>query len=298
LTLNLPENLLASRDIPDDVRSELSRVASRLDAVARRVYWLETAGSTNDLAARLADAGAEEGTVVVAEAQTAGRGRMGRVWHSPPGAGLYVSILLKPSPTAGPPHPRTPAPAQVRTHAPTHPYPPASALLTLAAGVALADGVQAATGLGAEIKWPNDLVVARRKLAGILAEAAAQGGALQFIVLGFGLNLRPAVYPPELAQRVTSIEAETNRPADRAVILAEILAGIAERYADLRQGRFDAILGAWRERAPSLRGSAVEWDSGGAMMRGRAEDVDDTGALLVRAGGNVHRLVAGEVRWV
>jgi BirA family biotin operon repressor/biotin-[acetyl-CoA-carboxylase] ligase len=273
LTLSLPENLLASRDVPDDVRSGLSRVRSRLNAVARRIYWLETAGSTNDVAARLAGAGAEEGTVVVAETQTAGRGRMGRVWHSPPGAGLYVSIVLTP------------------------PHTPAAALLTLGAGVALADGVQAATGLGAEIKWPNDLIVAGRKLAGILAESAAQGGALQFIVLGFGLNLRPAAYPPELAQRVTSIEAETNRPADRAVILAEILAAIAERYADLGQGRFDVILGAWRERARSLRGSAVEWDSGGAVMRGRAEDIDDTGALLVRAGGSVHRLVAGEVRW-
>jgi BirA family transcriptional regulator, biotin operon repressor / biotin---[acetyl-CoA-carboxylase] ligase len=282
LTSSLPEHLLASRDIPDDVRSELVRVASRLNTIARRVHWFETAGSTNDIAARLAGAGAEEGTVVVAETQTAGRGRMGRVWHSPPGAGLYVSIVLKPSPAA--------TPAIQRLHAP--------ALLTLGAGVALADGVQAATGLRVEIKWPNDLVVAGRKLAGILAESAAQGGALQFVVLGFGLNLRPAAYPAELARRVTSIEAETNRPADRAVILAEILAAIGERHADLEQGRFDAILGAWRERARSLRGSAVEWDSGGAPMRGWAEDIDDTGALLVRAGGHVHRLIAGEVRWV
>lgn len=286
--------------MPADVRRELSRVASRLNGIARRVHWLETAGSTNDIAARLAEAEAEEGTVVVAETQTAGRGRMGRMWHSPPGAGLYVSIVLKPAPASA----RAPTP--IRAHAPMpphtpalgHPRTPVPALLTLAVGVALADGIQAATGLRVEIKWPNDLVVARRKLAGILVEAAAQGGALQFIVLGFGLNLRPVVYPPELAQRVTSIEAETNRPADRALILAEILAAIAERYADLRQGRFDAILGAWRERAPFLRGSAVEWDSGGAKMRGLAEDIDDTGALLVRAGARVHRLVAGEVRWV
>ena len=275
--------------MPDGVRRELSRVASRFSgfsgfsglsgssgsrAVASRVYWLETAGSTNDIAARLADAGAEDGTVVVAEAQTAGRGRLGRVWHSPAGAGLYVSIVLRPSPTFAP------------------------ALLTLGAGVALADGGRASTGVRTEIKWPNDLMVSGRKLAGILTEAAAQGGALQFIVLGFGLNLRPAAYPPNLAQRVTSIEAETSRPADRAVILAEILAAIAERYADLQQGRFDAILGAWRERAGSLRGSAVEWDSGGVAMRGSAEDIDNTGALLVRSGGTVHRLVAGEVRWV
>jgi BirA family transcriptional regulator, biotin operon repressor / biotin---[acetyl-CoA-carboxylase] ligase len=281
LTLSLPDNPLAPRDVPDEVRSELSRVRARLNGMARRVHWLETVGSTNDIAARLADAGAEEGTVVVAEAQTAGRGRMGRVWHSPAGAGLYVSIVLRPSAGAG-------LSAQETS----------TALLTLGAGVALAQGVEAATGLAAEIKWPNDLVIARRKLAGILTEAAAAGSALQFIVLGFGLNLRQTAYPPELAQRVTSIEAETNRPADRAVLLAEILAAIAGRYADLRQGRFDAILSAWRARASSLRGSAVEWSSGGAIMRGRAEGIDDTGALLVRAGGSVQRLLAGEVRWL
>src|SRR5205814_8198155 len=121
-----------------------------------------------------------------------------------------------------------------------------------------------------------------RKLAGILAEAVAQGGNLEFVILGFGVNLRPAAYPPELADRATSIEAELNRPADRAMILAEILSALASRCADLRQGRFDAILGAWRARVPSLRGALVEWESPRGVQRGRAEDVDDTGALLVR----------------
>ena len=265
--------MIASLDMPPDVRAELSRVQPRLHGLARRVYWLETAGSTNDIAARLAEVGAEEGTLVVAEAQTAGRGRMGRVWHSPAGAGLYVSVILKPA------------------------FP--TALLTLGIGVALAEGVQAATGLPAEIKWPNDLLVAGRKLAGILAEAAsAQGSGLRFVVLGCGVNLRPAAYPPELRDRVTSIEAETNRPADRAVILAEILAAAASRYGDLQHGRFDAILSAWRARAPSLRGSAVEWDSAGSVIRGRAEDIDETGALLVRTGGRIQRVIAGELRWL
>lgn len=268
---NLPDDLRASHDVPADVQSELSRVGPRLGAFARRIHWLDTASSTNDVAARLADLGAVEGTVVVADAQTAGRGRLGRVWFSPPGAGLYVSVILR-----GFAEP---------------------ALLTLASGVALAEGVQASTGLPAAIKWPNDLLVGRRKLAGILAEAAAQGGALQFIVLGFGVNLRQAAYPPDLADRVTSIEAEVNRPVDRALILAEVLASIAERCADLRQGKFDAILSAWRQRAASLRGAAVEWDSSGGVIRGRAQDIDDSGALLVQVGGRIERLVAGEVRW-
>jgi BirA family biotin operon repressor/biotin-[acetyl-CoA-carboxylase] ligase len=287
LKSNLSDQLLASRDVPADVRAELVRLAPRLGHFAQRIYWLETAASTNDVAAHLADLGAEEGTIVVAEAQTAGRGRMGRVWFSPPGAGLYVSIVLRPLPA-----PRASA-AQGLDVVQTP-----SALLTLAAGVALAEAVQASTGLAVEIKWPNDLLAGKRKLAGILAEAAAQGGALHFVVLGCGLNLRSAAYPPELAERVTSIEAEVDRPADRALILAEILAALAARYADLQGGRFDAILGAWRERAPSLPGSLVEWDSPRGVQRGRAEDIDQTGALLVRTNGRTERLIAGEVRWI
>jgi BirA family biotin operon repressor/biotin-[acetyl-CoA-carboxylase] ligase len=273
LKSNPPDDLRTSHDVPADVRDELSRLAPRLGLFGQRMHWLDIASSTNDIAAHLADLGAEEGTTVVAEAQTSGRGRMGRVWFSPSGAGLYVSIVLRP--TIDP-----------------------SALLTLAAGVALAEGIQASTGLSAEIKWPNDLFVGKRKLAGILAEAAAQGGNLHFIVLGFGLNLRPAAYPPELADRATSIEAELNRPADRAVILAEILSALSARYADLQQGRFDAILGAWRQHAAWLRGSLIEWDSPRGVQRGRAEDIDADGALLVRVDGRTERLIAGEVRWI
>ena len=101
-----------------------------------------------------------------------------------------------------------------------------AALLTLASGVAIAEAVRAATGLPAEIKWPNDLLVGGRKLAGILAEAAVQAGALQFVVVGFGVNLQPAAYPPELASRVTSLEAELDAAGRSRVMLAEILAAL------------------------------------------------------------------------
>jgi BirA family biotin operon repressor/biotin-[acetyl-CoA-carboxylase] ligase len=281
LTSNLPDDLRDSYEVPADVRSELERVADRLGVFARRVHWLTSTSSTNDVAAHLADLGADEGTVVVAEAQAAGRGRLGRVWVSPPGAGLYVSMILRPS-------------ADLALSRKVNP----TALLTLASGVAITEAVRASTGLPAEIKWPNDVMIGRRKLAGILAEAAAQGGALQHIVLGFGVNLQRAAYPLELADRATSLEAETGRPADRAMILVEILAAIVARYADLRAGRFDAILSAWRLLAPSLPSSWVEWDSAGGVMRGRAEDVDDQGALLVRVGDHVERVIAGEVRWL
>ena len=243
-----------------------------------RVRWLASTSSTNDVAARLAEAGAEEGTVVVADMQTAGRGRHGRHWFSPPGAGLYVSMIVRPE--AGLSSADNP-----------------TALLTLASGVATATAVRASTGLPAQIKWPNDVLVGGRKLAGILAESAMQGGALQFVVIGLGVNLEPAAYPPDLASRVTSVGAETSRPADRALLLAEILSAMAGRYADLRAGKFDAILSAWRELAWSVPGK-VEWDSPCGVVRGIAEDIDRDGALLVRAGEKIVRIVSGEVRWI
>ena len=232
------------------MRRELHRVSPRLGSMAQRTYWLWQTGSTNDVAAHLAELGAEEGTTVVAEAQTSGRGRHGREWFSPAGAGLYVSIILRPASD----HPLTKKDNPV-------------GLLTLASGVAIAEGIRTATGLPAEIKWPNDVTIGRRKVAGILAEAAAQGGVLQFIVLGFGVNLQAVTYPADLSARATSIEAESGRPPDRSLILAEILASVAERYADLRAARFDAILSAWRRLAPSLPSASIEWDSPG---RGRS----------------------------
>ena len=173
-----------------------------------------------------------------------------------------------------------------------------AALLTLASGVAIAEAVRAVTGLPAEIKWPNDVLIGGRKLAGILAEAAVQAGALQFIVIGFGVNLQPAAYPPELASRVTSIEAETARPADRALMLAEILAALGERYADLRAGRFDAILSAWRQLAPSLPGAPRRMGfAGGRRARARARTSTGTVRCWCASAISVERIIAGEIRW-
>lgn len=255
----------------------MARAASRAQPLGCAIHWFESTHSTNDVAARLAEARAPEGTVVVAEMQTAGRGRHGRAWFSPPGAGLYVSVILRPPVD------------MVKDTSPV-------TLLTLASGVAIAEAVRAVTGLPAQIKWPNDVLVGGRKLAGILAESALQAGTLQFVVVGFGVNVRQASYPQEIASRVTSIEGETMQTPDRALILAEMVAMLGERYADLRAGRFDAILGAWRQLA-SLLGAPVEWDSPSGVVRGRAEDIDRDGALLVRVGGKVERIVAGEVRW-
>jgi len=267
------------QSVPAELADALDAYRDRLGTTARRVLYFETIGSTNDVAASLAADGAEEGTVVIADAQTAGRGRRGRSWFSPPGAGLYVSVVLTPSRASSAER--------------------AVSLLTIAAGVALAEAVERVTGLAPSIKWPNDLIVERRKLAGILAEGVAQPAAagLRAVVLGYGINVGASAFPPDLADRVTALETELGRPIERAMLCAESLASVTTRYHDLVAGRFDAILDAWRARAYGSRGEKVEWDSLSGVRTGMTEGIDDMGALLVRSEQTLERIVAGEVRW-
>lgn len=233
---------------------------------------LASVGSTNDAAMAIG----VEGAVVIAEEQVAGRGRRGHTWFSPPGSGLYTSIVLAPA----------------RSHSdPAR----ATALLTLAIGVGVVEGIETATGLRADLKWPNDVYVGPRKLAGILAEAGGVAGGL--VVAGYGINVAPASFPRDVADRATSIETELGRPMDRYLVLAETLAAIASRYADLLEGRFDAILDAWRRRAPLASGHRVSWTTPAGVRSGITAGIDADGALLVLSDGETERIVSGELNW-
>lgn len=276
--------------LPAEFAEALSR--ERLGRLASTVLFYPTIGSTNDVAASwaaswLGDSDARqrlEGLVVLADEQTAGRGRHGHVWVSPAGSGLYVTVLLMPGA------------ARVNPAR-------ATMLVTLTAGVALAEGIEATTGLRADVKWPNDLLVGRRKLAGILTEGVGAGMDISApgvgsVIVGFGINVNPAAYPHELSERVTSIESELGRAADRPTVLAGTLAALAARYDDLLDGRFDAILDAWRRRAPASTGARVQWTTPHGPHTGVTAGIDDHGALLVRAGDRVERIVAGELSWL
>jgi BirA family biotin operon repressor/biotin-[acetyl-CoA-carboxylase] ligase len=164
--------------------------------------------------------------------------------------------------------------------------------------VALADGIQAATGLQPQLKWPNDVYIGGRKLAGILAEAGTSKSGVQHVVLGCGVNLMPAAYPPDVAARATSIESELGRPVDRGLLLVECLVALDSRYRDLQSRARATVIDRWRDRAVSTLGRRVEWDVAGVTRRGVAEDIDDTGALLVRDGTMRTRVISGEVRWL
>ena len=230
-----------------------------------------------DAAAEAVAAGAAEGFVVVADEQTAGRGRRGHGWQSPPGAGLYLSIVFRPRHDA--------AGARV------------ASLMTLAAGVAVRIGIGRATGLWADLKWPNDLLVGRRKLAGILAEGHGIATDAQAIVVGIGLNLHQAVLDPPVTDRATSIEAELGRIMPRGPVLEELLVSLAEVYERLRRGEADAILREWRAAAPSAVGAAVSWDSGRGICEGITAGLDHDGALLIRTSTAVERVIGGELQW-
>src|SRR5262245_52367924 len=263
--------------IPEDVARALAATALRRGAFGDSIYFLTETRSTNDVAASLAERGAPEGATIVASAQTAGRGRFGRTWFSPPDAGLYVSIVCRNE--------------------------DAAPFVTLAGGVAAAEGIRAATGLPVQIQWPNDIVIEgtgparRRKLAGILAEASSGAEGLQYVILGVGINLRQAAYPPELSDRATSIEAELGRPADGAAVLAETLASFAGWFASLSRGDSGDLLTRWRELAPSARGASLEWDSPNGVVAGVSAGLADDGALLVRVSDRIERIISGELRW-
>jgi BirA family biotin operon repressor/biotin-[acetyl-CoA-carboxylase] ligase len=254
--------------LPEDFAGPLRLARERLGPLAQRVFWYPEVGSTNDIAIALAEGGAAEGVVVIADRQMAGRGRLGRRWASPSGAGVYMSLVLRPS-------------SAVAT------------LLTIAAGVAVAEGIGAATGLLVHVKWPNDVHVGGRKLAGILAESAAG-----HVVLGIGINVQPAAYPADVAARATSIETELGKPVDRGLVLAECLAAIASRYRDLQHGRRHLIVEAWRRRAAPMLGRRVEFESSGGRQTGVAEDIDDDGALIVKMRAGRLAIRSGEVKWL
>ena len=254
----------------------LNAARQRFGRLGTSFHFFPAIGSTNDYATSIGS----EGAVVVADTQTAGRGRRGHSWFSPPASGLYVSIVMTPSRAASDP---------LR----------AATLVTLMAGVAIAEGVDAASGLCVGLKWPNDLFVQGRKLGGILSESSSSSESPATVTVGYGINVAATSFPADLRDRATSLESELGRPVERAHVLVETLAALAVRYEDLLTGRFDAILDGWRRRAPAAAGARVRWTSSTGEQTGTTAGIDGNGALLVRTDDNrTERIISGELLWL
>jgi BirA family biotin operon repressor/biotin-[acetyl-CoA-carboxylase] ligase len=241
-------------------------MVSKLD---RRIEWHKTIGSTMTEASRLAAEGAPSGTVVGADEQTAGRGRHGRSWHSEPGSGLYVSVILR--------HNFTPL---------TLP------LVTLALGLAVRDAILTANGTLCDLRWPNDVLIGSRKCAGILAQL--EGSA---IIAGIGMNVNHSEFPVELGETATSLRLATGRPHSREELLIALLPAI-DRYCELleTEGR-GPILDLFSQASSYVTGRRVCVDQEGSTLRGTTTGLSETGFLIVRDDhGRDHRIVAGGVR--
>jgi len=226
------------------------------------IAFLDVTDSTNHRAMEMAENGSPHGTVVAADAQTCGRGRLGRRWESPPGKNLYVSLLLRPD------------------------IPPVEApRLSLVAGIALADAVEG-MGVPAALKWPNDLYLGDRKAAGILAEMASDPDRLRHVVIGVGINVNMGAddFPPEISGKATSLRIRAGCPFPRSAVLARFLDAFAGRYAEFLAGGFPALHDGW-DRRDFLRGRRVLLRRRGEGEWGVVEGVGPEGALRFRPDG-------------
>ena len=258
--------------IVDRLSAEDIRAGLRTQLIGRDVVYLPEVASANDVARRLAEEGAAEGTLVVADYQAAGRGRLGRRWQAPPGSSLLLSLLFRPSL----------APDRVQG-------------LTMVLGLAVADAVGAQTGLEVGLKWPNDVVIDGRKAGGILVEVALRGSEVDYVVAGMGLNvnLDPGGLDTGLLVPATSLSQALGRPVPRLPLLLALLEAVEQRYLALCGGHSPHR--EWAARLTTL-GQRVSVSGSGERLEGVAEGVTPGGALQVRRDdGRLETVLAGDV---
>ncbi len=261
--------------IPDILTCEVIRQAARGTQFGTQIRHYYRIGSTMDHAARLAQRGLPHGTIVLAEEQIEGRGRLGRPWVSERSAGIYCSLVLRP------PIPASRAP-----------------LLTLAAGLALADAASEITRVEADIRWPNDVLIDGRKCCGILPEMSSEMERVKYIVLGIGLNVNQQQFPADLANQATSLALAAGRRLARSEVLAVVLRSLDRRYRQLLDGGPEAVIAEFEYRSSYACGRSVSVSNDAEQFQGVTKGLDRSGFLLVRREdtGEVHTVLSGTVR--
>ena len=249
--VNWPDALHA-----DDLLARLGKTK----VVGRDIQVFEQTTSTNDVVEKLARDGVKEGVVVFAESQTKGRGRLGRVWQSPTRKGLWFSVLLRPN---------------LRPQETTQ--------LTVISATAMRRAIKTVTGLTADIKWPNDLLMGGKKVCGILTEMSAEVDRVRHIIIGIGVDVNQDAneFPAELRKIATSLKIESGESICRAELATEILRELDADYARIGTGKFSEVADEWEAACVTI-GKNVTVHTGVLKFRGRAEALDDDGALLVR----------------
>lgn len=249
------------------------RAALSSSSFGQPLYYLQTIDSTNDFARREAARGAGEGTLVVSEEQTHGRGRRGRDWFSPPGTSILMSLILRP--------PLKPIEA---------------AKITLITAVALAAAVRKVAGLETGIKWPNDLLLDGKKTAGILTEAGEDSDGRRYLVVGVGINVNTGEFPEELQDKATSLRLSLGRAVSRRELLIRVIAELEELYLEfIKTGRLTRTIDRYREKCVTI-GERIRLIRSGREFEARAMDVTAAGGLLVKKdNGEIEEILSGEV---
>lgn len=243
--------------------------------IGREIIFFKTIGSTNTAALELAEKGAPHGTVVIADRQAKGKGRLGRTWVSPPGSNIYMSVILRP---------------EIE--------PKDATLLTIMTAVSCAKGVMKSTGLKAEIKWPNDLMISNKKLGGILTEMKSDPDGIVFAVIGIGINVNSKTtkdFPPDIQGIATSIREELGKIQSRTFIIAEILKEMEHWYKVLLTEGRKPLFDEWK-RLSSTLGRKVKVTAGDNVFTGVAEDIDKGGMLILRLpSGILKKISSGDL---
>lgn len=255
--------------LPEEIRSRLTTAKFGRGII----HYFAEIESTNNEAKRQAAAGCAEGTIVLAEAQVSGRGRLSRGWFSPFGRGVWLSIVLRP------------------------PFPPQEApKCTMMAAVAVNRAIRRVTGIQSGIKWPNDILFQGKKLVGILTEMSAEMDAINHVVIGMGINvnIEQQEFPAELSDIATSLAAAAGHPISRLELLIAILEELEGVYQQAIATGFKEIFEQWRQQSITL-GQAVNVIGVTNQFTGVAVDIDDDGALLVQTTEGVERVIAGDV---
>ncbi|MBI4527966.1 MAG: biotin--[acetyl-CoA-carboxylase] ligase [Deltaproteobacteria bacterium] len=258
----------------EPLRVERIQRALKTNRLGNKIHYFHEIDSTNAYARERAQAGGSEGEVVIAESQTQGRGRLGRSWVSPPYRNLCLSVILRPKLA-----------------------PQDAPQITLMSAVALAETVQTFIPLAPEIKWPNDILVSGKKVAGILSESCCESERLLFVILGIGVNLNtpPEMMPDGIRDRAASVMSWTREPVDRTEFTRRLIENLERCYGDLETKGFPFIAGRWQSFF-ALRGKRVTVEMLGRTTLGKAAGIDVDGALILEEdSGAVTRIIAGEV---
>lgn len=263
------------RSVKYDLLSE-NRIRASLNTsyFAEKIYAFWSIGSTNEFAYRIASKGEKEGTLVIAERQERGRGRLSRKWDSPFAKGLWFSLILRPDMPAS-----------------------RAGIVPYIASVSIARALEKNYDVKSDIKWPNDLLVDRKKLCGILSEAEFENARVKFLILGVGINVNQREYewPAELMDKAISIRMITNKWIDRAELLAHILSELETTYRNFNIDGVENILSEWKARCSRFKKDIVV-EQMGKKFKGRFQNIDQDGNLLLRQqNGEVIRLSAGDV---